>query len=199
VRRWWLGNSVGFVVAYLLYSHIAHGFTGPHEATLSAAQLVSHSIAVLVAVLLVTWAQLVALRRTVRANLRRVALTAVVFVSAFWFGWFVIGAPADFFLAYAVTAIAAWVEPTFLRWPRILKVLLVLVATLFGTFVGMGLYFTLAGAGVVTIDVMNGTVWQHTIFWLFAGGSTGILGGLLSGLVLASLPIRHGGGDQNQL
>jgi hypothetical protein len=57
-RDWVLLNTRALLAGYVLYTPIAHGFTGGHASRqLSSAQLAAHSIALVVVALLVATAQ----------------------------------------------------------------------------------------------------------------------------------------------
>ena len=56
-RRWTIANALVLLLAYVLYTPIAHGVTGAHPRGLSAAQVFSHSLALGVVALSVATAQ----------------------------------------------------------------------------------------------------------------------------------------------
>ncbi len=103
-------SALAFFVGYVLYTPIAHGVTGPHPEPLSIDQLIAHTIGLLVVSGLVLSAQLWALEQPLSSNRLRLVLGSVLFVSAFWLGWYTLGPPMNLF-SYIVLATAAWVSP----------------------------------------------------------------------------------------
>jgi len=185
VRRWTLLVSVAFVVGYILYTPIAHGITGGHGRQLSATQLVSHSVALVVVGFLVSTAQRRALAPLVEIGVGRVSLAVSGFVAAFWAGYYqtaIEGPDMDILLGYCVLGSALWLG----RLPFQGSVVATAVAILsfpVASFVGELFVF----AGVLIFDVtpnFNQDSLQHSVFWLAVGGTTGLLGGWVSGLAL---------------
>jgi hypothetical protein len=81
-------NTVGLLIAYLLYTPIAHGLTGTHPRGLDAAQIASHSLALAIVAVSVAAAQRHVLRRYVSVPRTRLLLAAIAFIAAFWFGYY---------------------------------------------------------------------------------------------------------------
>ena len=116
------------------------------------------------------------------SNRLRLVLGSVLFVSAFWLGWYTLGPPMNLF-SYIVLATAAWVSPRHVVGWRLFKACLVALGTLAGTFSGVAVFGGLARVGVVTFDTQASPI-SHTVFWLCVGLGTGIVGGFLGGRAL---------------
>ncbi|HEU4931280.1 MAG TPA: hypothetical protein VFT48_04330 [Pyrinomonadaceae bacterium] len=78
VRAWIMQNTAALLVAYVLYTPIAHGITGGHASReLSVSQLAAHSIALAIVGVLVATAQRLALAKFVSVSWTRVVVATI--------------------------------------------------------------------------------------------------------------------------
>lgn len=99
--RWLAFNAGGFTLAFALFGAIGHGVTGDHGDALTLAQLLAHSVGLVVATPIVAIAQHVALGDTERRPLHwRAALFGVPVL--FWAGYYGLGIPFDLLLAFTL-------------------------------------------------------------------------------------------------
>ena len=105
-------HTAALLAGYLLYTPIAHGVTGGHEArALTEAQLIAHSVALAAVAVLVAMAQRRVPVPFALVTWRRVVLAAVAFEIAFWLGYYqpwIEGPDTDIPLCYVVLGSAVW-------------------------------------------------------------------------------------------
>jgi hypothetical protein len=99
--RWLAFNAGGFALGLTLFGAIGHGFTGDHGDALALAQLIAHTIGLVVATPIIAAAHHLALARTRRRALHwRAALFGVPLL--FWAGYYGLGIPFDLLLAFTL-------------------------------------------------------------------------------------------------
>ena len=182
-RRWWQANSIAFVVAYLLYVPVAHGFTGAHPGPLSPRQLIAHTVGLVVVAGVIFGAQLWALGLQPGSHRGRLIWGSLSFVFVFWIGWYAFGGPVNVFMSFSVLATATWIGAPHLSSKLSIKAVLVALGMLVGLLAGLALFGGLVATGLAMSDTQASPI-SHTVFWLCAAAGTGIVGGFLSGLAL---------------
>lgn len=185
--RWWFANVAGLIIAYLLFSLIGHGITGPHGDDLTLAQDIAHTLGLLVVGLVVFPAQRAALRPWLQVSVSRIIIGTVVFTAAFQFGAKTYRPPADWILGFTVLGTAAWLSFHGLKGLRLVWT----IATTMGFWIGMALttpvMFAAIRAGLFNPD--SPSLLDHTMTWVLGAGMTGIIGGYVSGWSLSRLLI----------
>lgn len=184
-KTWWRWNVTGFVLGYLPYTPIAHGVTGSHTRDLTPAQFAAHCVALVVVSLVVSWAQQRALPDHVRVTALRRGIGAVLFVVAFWIGYYLPwnGPDLDMILGFLVLGSSTWFGTAALegRFARgALAALAFPVAGVLGEIV-----LVLGASATGSIPDVQGSDLVHSFFWLFLATWAGVLGGWLSGRLLA--------------
>lgn len=192
-RPWFLANTVAWLLGYVLYTPIAHGLTGGHTRDLTPAQIVAHCVALAVVAVIVATAQRRVLRQYVPVSGLRVAMAAVVFIAAFWIGYYqnvIEGPDTDMLFAFFALGGAVWIGNVPTRGHRVAAVIALLSFPIAG-FVGeVVLFVVFTAMGIV--PAMQTSDVQHSIFWIAVGGAAGLLGGWISGLALARMvPARE--------
>jgi hypothetical protein len=185
-QRWFLSNSVAWLIGFVVYTPIAHGVTGAHLDGLTPPQIVAHSTAVAVVGVIVAGAQRLALAPFVSVTWVRVLVTAVAFNIGYWIGTYLpIDWDTDILLGFLALGSAVWVGIIPINGHRLSAAAALL------SFPVASVVIELALAGVVLLLGMRpdvqASVLQHSIFWITVGGGSGILGGWLSGLSLATI------------
>jgi len=188
-RRWVLLNTAALLAAYVLYTPISHGFTGAHASRqLTAAQLIAHSIALVLVAVLVAIAQRHALRQLVSVRWTRVIVAAVAFPVAFWLGYYqpwINGPDTDILAGFLVLGSAVWIRNVPAKRHPVAATIAILSFP-FASFLAE--LCLLIGFTVLRITpALQTSEIQHSIFWITVGGITGILGGWISGLAIARM------------
>ncbi len=185
VGTWIKANLAAFFVGYLLYTPIGHGLTGGHDRELTPAQIVAHTVALLVLAALVTGAQRRALRPHVEVGLGRALAVSVGFVLAFWLGYFqtlVGGLDWDILLGYLVLGSGMWLGAVPLR-P--LPLLVGALGFPLGSFITqLAMFAVVLGFGLTPEPSRDPL--QHSVFWVTVGTGTALVGGWISGRALAA-------------
>lgn len=186
-RRWFKANALAFLGGHIVYTPLAHGFTGSHGRDLSLSQLTAHSLALALVGVLVASAQRWSLAPQVEVPRWRVGLTAVAYPVAFWIGYYqpwINGPDTDMLLGYLVLGAATWflLPPLNRRMGRsVLAALAFPVAGLIGEIL---LILSVVALGW-TPDMQH--LGTEILFWVTVGGTAGVLGGFLSGRALAPM------------
>ncbi len=192
-RQWLIANTVAMLIAFLMYSPIAHGITGGHGRDLTPAQIAAHSLAYAIAGVIVATAQRGVLN-TIRPVARsRIAIVPVTFIAASWIGTYqtvvLPGWDTDILLGFLVLGSGVWIGSVPTKGHRIAALIALLsfpVASLVGELCLLAA-FTMLG---ITPALQTSEI-QHSVFWITVGGVTGILGGWLSGMALARMLPSH--------
>ena len=186
-KRWFLWNSVAWVVGFVLYTPIAHGVTGAHLGDLTPAQIFAHAIAVSVVAVIVACAQRQALAPFVSVPWIRVVVAAVAFNVGYWIGAYLpTDLDTDILLGFLALGSAVWLGVVPINGHRLSAAVALLsfpVASFLAELALFGVVVLLLG---MTPDLQASILW-HSIFWITVGGASGILGGWLSGLALARM------------
>jgi hypothetical protein len=186
-QRWFLWNSVAWLIGFVLYTPIAHGVTGGHPGALTPAQILAHSIAVSVVGIIVAGAQRRALAPFVSVPWVRVLVAPVAFNLGYWIGSYLpIDWDTDILLGFLALGSAVWLGVVPINGHRLSAAVALLsfpVASLVVELALVGVVVLLLG---ITPD-MQASMLQHSIFWITVGGGSGILGGWLSGRALAEM------------
>jgi hypothetical protein len=184
-RRWTIANTLALLLAYVVYTPIAHGVTGAHPRGLSAAQVVSHSLALGIVALSVATAQRHVLNRYVSVPWTRLPLAVIGFVVAFWAGFYQpwLGGP-DFDILFGSLVLGSTVfvgvVPT--RRHR-LGFIIALLGFPIGCFLGQLMILTIVLALGVKPN-LQGSDLQHSMYWIGVGVSMGVIGGAIGGSAL---------------
>lgn len=187
-RRWFRWNAAAWLSGYLLYTPVAHGITGGHGRHLTPWQIVAHSIGLAVVGVIVAAAQRRALGPDVVIPRARILVAPIVFNIAFWIGYYqpyVIGPDTDILLGFLVLGSVVWLGHVPVKAHPMASALAVLsfpVASVIAELVLIVAFSMLR----ITPALQTSEI-QHSIFWIVVGGTTGILGGWLSGLALSRL------------
>ncbi|MCI0605767.1 hypothetical protein L0156_22490 [bacterium] len=185
--RWWFANVVGLIIAFLLFSLIGHGITGPHGDDLTFAQDIAHTLGLLVVGLILFSAQRAALGPWLSVSAARIIGATIVFTAAFQFGAKIYRPPTDWILGFTVLGSAAWVSFQGFKGRRLVWT----IATILGFCIGMAfttpVMFAAIRSGV--FDPESPTLLDHTITWVLGAGMTGIFGGYISSWPLSRLLI----------
>ena len=188
-REWVLLNTGALFAGYVLYTPIAHGLTGGHASRqLRAAQLMAHSIALVVVAVLVATAQRRALTRFVPVGWTRVIIAAIAFPVAFWIGYYqpwINGPDTDILVGFLVLGSAVWTGHVPAKGHAVAATI-ALVSFPFASFVAE-LCLLVAFTVLQVTPALQTSEIQHSIFWITVGGVTGILGGWISGLAIARM------------
>ena len=186
IRLWIKSNTIAFFLAYLLYTPIAHGFTGGHGRYLTPLEIFTHSIALIVVGLLVFWFQKKALAGIIDVGPKRMVFSIVLFVIFFWVGYYVPFLPAgpdyDILFGYAVLGCGSWLGVASIRKHWALQIIGFLCFP-FASFLGeliLYIFFTTTG---IEWNMQEG-MFYHILFWLVVGITTGLVGGAISGTVI---------------
>lgn len=181
--RWWFANVAGLIIAFLLFSLIGHGITGPHGDDLTFAQDIAHTLALLVVGLIVFPVQRAALGPWLSVSTARIIVATVVFTAAFQFGAKIYRPPADWILGFTALGSATWVSFQGFKGQRLVWT----IATTLGFCIGMAfttpVMFAAIRSGI--FDPESPTLLDHTITWVLGAGMTGIFGGYVSGWPLS--------------
>lgn len=109
-QRWFLWNSLAWLIGFVLYTPIAHGVTGAHPHGLTLPQVVAHSVAVAVVGVIVADAQRRALAPFVSVPWARVLVVAVAFNVGYWVGSYLpIDWDTDILLGFLALGSTVWV------------------------------------------------------------------------------------------
>ena len=184
-RRWWFANATTLTVAFVLFSLIGHGITGPHGDELTSAQDIAHTIGLIVVGLVVFPAQRLALEPLVSVSFPRILVATLLFTGVFQFGAKVYRPPADWILGFTVLGTAAWVHIQGFKGRRLVWTFATIIAFCMGMVLTTPIMFTAIRAGVFDPD--SPSLLDHTLTWVLGAGMTGIIGGYLSGWPLSRL------------
>jgi hypothetical protein len=186
-QRWFLWNSLAWLIGFVLYTPIAHGVTGAHPGGLTPPQIVAHSIAVAVVGVIVAGAQRRALAPFVSVPWVRVLVTAVAFNIGYWIGSYLpIGWDMDILLGFLALGSAVWVGIIPIKGHRLSAAVALLSFPVASVVIELALVGVVVSLLGITPD-LQASMLQHSIFWITIGGGSGILGGWLSGLALAKM------------
>lgn len=186
-QRWFLWNSLAWLIGFVLYTPIAHGVTGAHPDGLTPPQIVAHSIAVAVVGIIVAGAQRRALAPFVSVPWVRVLVTAVAFNIGYWIGSYLpIDWDTDILLGFFALGSAVWVGIIPINGHRLSAAIALLAFPIASVVIELALVGVVVSLPGFTPDLQASTL-QHSVFWITVGGGSGILGGWLSGLALARM------------
>ncbi len=185
--RWWFANVVGLIIAFLLFSLIGHGITGPHGDDLTFAQDIAHTLGLLVVGLILFSAQRAALGPWLSVSAARIIVATIVFTAAFQCGAKIYGPPADWILGFTVLGFAAWVSFHGVQRQRLVWTIAAILGFCMGLALTTPVMFAAIRAGIFDPD--SPTLLDHTITWVLAAGMTGIFGGYISSWPLSLLLI----------
>jgi hypothetical protein len=186
-QRWFLWNSAAWFVGFVLYTPIAHGFTGAHPGSLTTPQTVAHSVAVAVVGVIVGGAQRWALAPFVSVPWTRVLVAAVAFNIGYWIGSYLpIDWDTDILLGFLALGSAVWVGIIPIGEHRPNAAIALFSFPVASVVIELGLVGIVVGLLGITPDLQASLLW-HSIFWITVGGGSGILGGWLSGRALAKM------------
>jgi hypothetical protein len=188
-RDWVLLNTAALLAGYVLYTPIAHGFTGGHASRqLTRAQMAAHSIALVVVAVLVAIAQRRALTGFVSVPWTRVIIAAIAFPAAFWIGYYqpwINGPDTDILAGFLVLGSAVWTgNVPAKRHPGAATIALVSFPV---ASVVAELCLLAAFTALQVTPALQTSELQHGVFWITIGGVTGILGGWIGGLAIARM------------
>jgi hypothetical protein len=168
VRAWTMQNATALLVAYVLYTPIAHGITGGHASReLSVSQLAAHSIALAVVGVLAAAAQRRALAKFVLVSWIRVLVATIAFIVAFWVGYFqmwIEGPDTDILLAYLVLGSAVWLGNVPINGHRVAAAVALLsfpIASVVGE-----LFLLVAFTSLQVTPAIQTSEIQHSVFWI---------------------------------
>jgi hypothetical protein len=186
-QRWFLWNSLAWLIGFVAYTPIAHGLTGAHPGGLTPAQIAAHSIAVAVVGVIVAGAQRRALAPFVSVPWTRVPVTAVAFNIGYWIGSYLpIDWDTDILLGFLALGSAVWVGVIPINGHRLSAAVALLAFPVASVVIELALVGVVVSLLGFTPDLQASAL-QHSIFWITVGGGSGILGGWLSGLALARM------------
>ena len=188
-KKWVTANTVGMSIAYLLYTPIAHGFTGGHERYLSAIEILIHSIALGVVALILFYFQRKALTTIgLSIGIKRYLTATLSFIFMFWLGYYLPlpqGPDYDILFGFAVLGTGMWLGSFPISKSPLLQILGILSFPL-GSIVGEILLIVVVTSLDLEVEMQTGML-PHTIFWLTVGIATALVGGWILGKVLSRL------------
>ncbi len=192
LKNWVKSNTLAFFISFILYTPIAHGFTGHHTRDLSASQLIAHSLGLALVAIFVFLSQKRVLKHYVEVTTMRIAVSVIAFVALFWFGYYQRfipdGPDYDILFAFLILGSGSWIGLLSFKG-RPLQMLLALIAFPLASFIGQLILFTLVvGLELFELELQTSIV-DETILWLFTGVTTGLLGGWINGQVLGKVLI----------
>ena len=190
-KKWIIANTIAMLVAYLIYTPIAHGFTGSHTKDLTSFQMVMHVIALGTVAFIVFYAQRSVLSKYTFISWKRITISIIIFIIMFWIGYyqpFYIGPDTDSIISYLVLGSALWIGNIPTKNHPIATIIAILSFS-FGAFIGQLLLFAIVTALDATPNVQE-NIW-HSIYWLSIGVTAGLIGGWLSGIALYKMLIRN--------
>jgi hypothetical protein len=186
-QRWFRWNSIAWLIAFVLYTPIAHGVTGGHPGDLTPAQIVAHSVAVSVVAVIVAGAQRQALAPFVSVPWIRVLVALVVFNTGYWIGTNLpTELDTDILLGFLALGSAVWLGIVPINGHRLSAAVALLSFPVASFIAELALFGVVVLLLRITPDMQTSMLW-HSIFWITVGGASGILGGWLSGLALARM------------
>jgi hypothetical protein len=182
-------NTAALLSAYVLYTPIAHGFSGPHASRkLTSAQFIAHSIALVLVAVLVAAAQRRALSKFAWVPSSRLVVAALAFPLAFWLGYYqpwINGPDTDILAGFLVLGSAVWIgNVPAKRHP--VAATIAIISFPFASFVAE-LCLLIVFTVLQITPALQTSELQHSIFWITVGGITGILGGWISALAIARM------------
>ena len=184
-HRWWFANAAVLSIAFLFFSVIGHGITGPHGDDLTSAQDVAHTLGLIVVGLMVFPAQRFALKPWMRVSFPRILIATLLFTIAFQFGAKVYRPPVDWILGFTVLGTAAWIHIQGLKGRRLVWTVATIIAFCMGLVLTTPIMFAAIRTGVFDPD--SPSLLDHTVTWVLGAGMTGIIGGYISGWPLSRL------------
>ena len=184
-RRWWFANATALTIAFVFFSLIGHGITGPHGDELTLAQDIAHTIGLIVVGLIVFLSQTVALKPWTGVSFPKILVATLLFAAAFQFGAKVYRPPVDWILGFTVLGTAAWIHIQGFKQRRLLWTFATIIAFCMGLVLTTPIMFTAIRAGLFDPD--SPSLLDHTLTWVLGAGMTGILGGYISGWPLSRL------------
>ena len=184
-RRWWFANATVLTIAFVFFSLIGHGITGPHGDELTLSQNIAHTIGLIVVGLMVFPAQRLALKPWIGVSFPRILIATLLFTGVFQFGAKVYRPPADWILGFTVLGTAAWIRIQGFKGRRLVWTFASIVAFSMGMVLAAPIVFTAIRAGLFDPD--SPSLLDHTLTWVLGAGMTGIIGGYTSGWPLSRL------------
>lgn len=184
--RWMLANSVGFLIAWGVFSPLAHGLTGDHDDSLTLSQFMAHTLGLIEVGAVIALTQRMIFRRLASVGNWSVCATAVILPVTFWIGYYTAGIPYDLMLAFAtIGVIGGFALRTHLQRGN-----LWLLANSLGFIAG----FAITAAATYPISdhllgAFGGGLIGHTCLFLYIGGVGGTTSGAITGLALTTLAL----------
>ncbi|WP_462249851.1 hypothetical protein [Ekhidna sp.] len=195
LKSWVKNNTIGFIIAFLVYTPIAHGLTGHHTRDLSSGQLIAHSVGLVVVSALVFFFQKRVLKHYIEISSKRIIASIILFVSLFWFGYYQRfipdGPDYDILFAFLVLGSGSWLGLLSFKG-RSLQLIIALVAFPIASFLGQLILYTMVvGLELFELELQTSII-DETIVWLSVGITTGLIGGWVNGKMLTKvLPDRR--------
>ncbi len=181
-----LVNTLGFLIGYLLYTPIGHGFTGNHGREMNTEQIFAHSVGLAVVALILFLLQKKVLNPYIKVGTIKILLAVAAFTGLFWFGYYqnIIpdGPDYDILFGFLVLGSGLWITDLSFSQNKI-PWLVAVLSFPFASFIGELILFLIVINFELDMDVQQSML-DHTIFWVSVGLVTGILGGWISGTML---------------
>ena len=186
-QGWFRSNSIAWVMGFVLYTPIAHGVTGAHPDGLTPTQILAHTIAVSVVAVIVASAQRRALAPFVSVPWIRVLVAPVVFNAGYWIGTYLpTELDTDILLGFLALGSAVWPGIIPINGHRLSAAVALLSFPVASFLAELALFVVLLQVLGTLPDLQASMLW-HSVFWIWVGGGSGILGGWVSGLALARM------------
>ena len=186
LKKWITANTVGMLIAYLLYTPIGHGITGGHEHSLTTNQLIAHCIALGIVSIILFLFQKSVLKNFINISLARMAIAIASFIILFWIGYYQTIIPGgldfDILFGYLVLGSGMWLGLISFKGKAI-HFLIALLSFPLASFIGEVILFVVITGLKIEFD-MQSSMLNHTMFWITVGVTTGLIGGWISGMVL---------------
>lgn len=184
---WMLANSAGFLIAWGVFSPLAHGLTGDHGDDLTLWQFVAHTVGLIEVGAVIALIQKIILRRLARVGNWSVWAMAFTMPVMFWIGYYAAGVPYDLLLSFTtIGVIGGLALRPHVHWGNQW-----LLANTSGFIAGFSI---MAAATYPMADylmgVRGGGLIGHTCLFLYIGAVGGAASGAITGLAMAILMRR---------
>ena len=185
-RRWTAANTLALLFGYILYTPIAHGFTGAHPQGLNTQQILAHSLALALVAASVAVAQRRELQRYRVVPWTRIPLAVVGFIALFFAGayqpW--LGGPDwDILFGSLVLGSAVFAGVVRATGHRLAATVAVLSFPI-ACFVGQLLILAVVVGWLDVVPDLQGSMTLHSVYWICVGLSMGLIGGPIGGAAL---------------
>ncbi len=194
LKKWITANTVGMLIAYLLYTPIAHGITGGHENNLTTNQLVAHCIALAVVGLILFLFQKSILKNFIKISSTRILASIFTFIVLFWVGYYQTlipdGPDFDILFGYLALGSGMWFGLVPFKNNKI-PFLIALLSFPLASFIGEVIFLLIVTGLKIELDLQSGML-HHSLFWITVGVTTGLVGGWISGKALFSVLRKSG-------